>query len=145
MPEINICDSAGRDALVAIESVRSGVRVRWVDSQSRQAVGVRLLKGTLDRDLDALVAKYGELPKIGQALIEGDPEVDLENSGRMLRDTSRVYVDPDRQIVHKVKFWEIICNPDGSERERRPRKLLDPNLAGPQPLRWTGVFIKREV
>ena len=39
MPEINICDSAGRDALVAIESVRSQLKVRWVDQQGRQAAG----------------------------------------------------------------------------------------------------------
>lgn len=145
MPEINICDSAGRDAQVAIESVRSPLKVRWVDSQGRQASSARLLKGPLDRDLDALLARYGTLGEISQALIAGDPEIDLENTGRLLRETSRVYVNPERQIVHKVQFWEIVRNPDGSERERRPRKLLEPNLAGEIPLRWSGVFIKREV
>ena len=48
--------------------------------------------------------------------MEGDPEIDLENTGRFLRDTSRVYVDEKLQIVHKVDFWEIVRNPDGSER-----------------------------
>lgn len=77
-------------------------------------------------------------------MLAGDPEVDLENAGRKLKDTSRVYVNPDGQIVHKVHFWEIIRNPDGTQRERRPRKLLGPNLAGEQPLRWSGVYVKRE-
>jgi hypothetical protein len=46
--------------------------------------------------------------------------------------------------VHKVQFWEIVRNPDGSERERRPRKLRDTNIAGELPLKWSGVFIKKE-
>jgi hypothetical protein len=142
--EINIANSAGRDALVALESVRSPQRVRWVDEQGRQVQSARILKGPIDRDIDALAVRYGELPAVGRALLEGDPEVDLEQTGRLLRNTSRVYIDPDRQIVHKVQFWEIVRNPDGSQRERRPRRMLDPNLAGEQPLRWSGVYIQRE-
>ncbi|HEV3004045.1 MAG TPA: hypothetical protein VGX78_06260, partial [Pirellulales bacterium] len=144
MPEINIANSAGRDALVALESVRSPLKVRWIDEQGRQIQSARLLKGPIDRDIDALVARYGELPKVGRALLEGDPEVDLEQTGRLLRNTSRVYIDADRQVVHKVQFWEVVRNPDGSQRERRPRRVLDPNLAGEQPLRWSGVYIRRE-
>jgi hypothetical protein len=144
MPELNICNSAGRDSLVAIESVRSTQRVRWVDQEGRQAVSVRLLKGPLKNDTDALRLQHGELAHVGRALIEGDPEIDLENTGRFLEDTTRVYLDPDRHVVHKVKFWEIVHNPDGSIRERRPRKIAETNLAGEQPLRWSGTFIQRE-
>jgi hypothetical protein len=38
-----------------------------------------------------------------------------------------------------------VRNPDGSLRERRPRKVMETNLAGEQPLRWSCVFIKKEV
>src|SRR5436190_5811084 len=145
MPEINISDSRGRDALVAMAGVRSPLKVRWVDSQGRQTAGAKLLKGTLPTDIEALKAQCkADLAEVGKALIAGDPEIDLENTGRFLKDTSRVYVDQNRQIVHKVKFFDIVRNPDGSVRERRPRKVLETNLAGEQPLRWSGVFIKRE-
>ena len=144
MPEINIADSAGRDALVAIESVASTRKIRWVDAQGRQASTARLMKGPITHDVEALKAKHGELGDVAKALIEADPEIDLENTGRFLRETSRVYVDPDRNIVHKVQFWEIVRNPDGSIRERRPRKVAEMNLASEHPLRWSGVFIKRE-
>ena len=144
MSEINICNSKGRDGVVATENVGSTQSVRWVDQQNRQVNTVRLLKGSIQNDIEALRARFGELPDVGRALIESDPEIDLENTGRFLSDTSRDYIDPDRQIVHKVQFWEIVRNPDGSVRERRPRKIAETNLAGEQPLRWSGTFIPRE-
>ena len=144
MGEINICNSAGRDAVVTTESVRRPLQVRWIDDQSRQATHVRLLKTPIDQDIDALREKLGGLAEVRQAIIDGDPEIDLENCGRFLRDTSRMYIDPGRRIVHKVRLWEIVCNPDGSQRERRPRKLPPPNIVGETPLRWSGVYVKKE-
>lgn len=144
MGEINISNSGGRDAVVATESVGSTTKVRWVDEEGRQAGSVRVLKAPIDRSAEALQDKFGELGDVAKALVDGDPEIDLENTGRFLRNTSRVYVSQNREIVHKVQFWEIVRNPDGSERQRRPRKMLDTNIAGEVPLRWSGVFIKRE-
>ena len=144
MAEINIANSAGRDAVVVAESVNSAQKVRWIDTLGRQATSVRLLKATIDQDIGALTESCGGLPQVAQALVDGDPEIDLENTGRLLRETSRVYVNPKREIVHKMQFWEIVCNPDGSVRERRPRKVLETNLAGETPLRWSGVLIKKE-
>jgi hypothetical protein len=144
MGEINIANSAGRDARVITESVRATLRVRWVDDQGRQAAAVRVVKAPIERDASALARQLGSMGDVSRALVEGDPEIALEQVGRYLRDTSRVYVDPDGQIVHKVRFWEIVRNPDGSERERRPRKVLDTNVAGEVPLRWSGKFIKKE-
>ncbi len=145
MAEINICNSVGRDAVVAAASVATRKQIRWVDNQYRQASSVRFIKSTLSHDLDALVAASGgELADVGRALIADDPEIDLDNVGRLLRDTARVYVGKDREIMHNVRFWEIVRNADGSVRERRVRKLADTNLAGELPLRWSGVFIPRE-
>jgi hypothetical protein len=144
MGEINLSNSAGRDAAVVTQSVRAVLNVRWVDNQGRQANSVRILKSTLDRGDGALRAKFGDMNKVASALIEGDPELDLENIGRFLRETSRAYVDPDGKIVHKVAFWEVVRNPDGSERERRPRKVLETNVAGEVPLRWSGKFVKKD-
>ena len=64
----------------------------------------------------------------------------------MLQETSRAYIDRSRKIVHRVQEWEIVRNPDGSERERRPRATPEPNV-GPEatPLKWSGLLIpKRE-
>jgi hypothetical protein len=57
-----------------------------------------------------------------------------------------VYVNPDGKIVHKVKQFEVVKNPDGTERERRPRKINQPNTDTETPLKWTGkMFKKKEV
>ena len=144
MPEINISNSSGRDAVIATTSVASRKQIRWVDAQRRQANGVRFIKSTMDHELDCLIAARGDLAAVSTALISGDPEIDFDNAGRLLRETARVYVGKNRQIVHNVRFWEVVCNADGSVRERRPRKLADTNLAGELPLRWSGIFIPRE-
>ena len=144
MPEINISNSSGRDAVIATTSVASHKQIRWVDAQSRQSNAVRFIKSTMDHELDCLMAASGDLAAVSTALINGDPEIDFDNAGRLLRETARVYIGKNRQIVHNVRFWEVVCNADGSVRERRPRKLADTNLAGELPLRWSGVFIPRE-
>ena len=144
MGTINLLNSAGRDAVVTTESVRSAMKVRWVDDKGRQASSIRVVKAAVDRSIEALRdAHHGELSAVAQAMLDGDPEIDVETTGRMLGETSRVYVNPKRDIVHKVEFFEIIHNPDGSVRDRRPRKMPEPNLGGEVPLRWSGVYIDK--
>ncbi len=143
MGEINITNSNGRDAVVVAGSVNVRQQVRWVDDEGRQAGSIRVLKAPRDRDMDMLLKQHGDLPKISQLLIDEDPEVDFENTGRFLRDTSRVFVDVDGRIVHRVQQWEIIKNPDGTERSRQPKKVILPNVAGEVPLKWSGVFVKK--
>src|SRR3954447_23096359 len=100
MRTINFANSKGRDAVVAAESVRRELKVRWIDPKGRQVQNVRLLRGTLDRDYDSLIKRYGEPAAFAKALVDSDPELDVEQYGTVLGETSRVYVDVDRKIVH---------------------------------------------
>jgi len=143
MPEINICNSAGRDATVNMETVATPLRVRWLDNNGRQAHSVRVLKATIDHDLDSLIKQNNAIEYVGQALIDGDPEIDFESVGTFLTATSRVYIDAKRELVHRINLFEIIRNPDGSEREKRPREVPPQNVTGEIPLRWSGKFVKR--
>jgi len=144
MGTINLTNSNGRDAVVGAQSVLKTLKVRWLDDQGRQIQSSRLMKGDLAHDLGALENLAGGKDKIAQALIAGDPEIDMESFGCVLSDTSRVFVDPDGKIVHKVIQWEIIKNPDGTERERRPRKIAQPNAATETPLKWSGKTMKKK-
>jgi hypothetical protein len=105
---------------------------------------MKFLKAPIDKDVEALKSQFGNLGAVANALVESDPEIDFEHTGQFLRETTRVYIGPDRNIVHRAEFWDVIRNPDGTERERRPRKLLDANIAGELPLRWSGKFIPKE-
>jgi hypothetical protein len=141
-----LSNSKGRDAEVMAESVRSMLRVRWLDAEGRQVASQRILRGTIDRDFDALLARFGTMSNVGQALIHDDPEIDFEAVGSFLYDTSRAYIGPDKKIVHRVTQWEVVRNPDGTERTRRPRQIAVPNVTADQPLRWSGKLLpKREV
>src|SRR5689334_12143842 len=56
------------------------------------------------------------------ALIEGDPELDLQSAGRMMRDATGVYLDPSAAqptIATEFKEVEVVYTPDGQEKERR--------------------------
>ena len=144
MGEINLSNDAGRDAVVGTESVRSVKQIRWLDEKNRQAGSVRFIKASVDYDIDVLLKEHGDLNGVSQALIDGDPEIDMENAGRFLTDTSRVYVDNDNAIVRNVRFIEVVRNADGSVREERDRELAPTNIATDTPLRWSGIFIPQD-
>lgn len=143
MPELNLCNEAGRDAAVSMESVMMPLRVRWVDEKGRQARNVRILKSTLEQDVDALKKTADGIDKVAQSIIDSDPDVDLEVAGSFLTMTSRVYINTEAEIVHRVNQFEVIKNPDGSERERRVLERTQQNVTSEMPLRWSGVYLKR--
>ena len=146
MPEIAISNSRGRDASVVAESVRVPMKIWWIDSEDRIATSAKVLKGTLDRDYDALLGQFGAPEKVAEALVEGDPEIDLESVGRYMRDTSRIYVNSERQVVYGVNQVEVVRNPDGSEKLRRPKKRDLPNVSAEHPLLWSGkLLLKNDV
>jgi hypothetical protein len=143
MGTINFANSRNRDAVVNTEGVRALLKVRLLDEKGRQAMSARVLRATADRDLEALVKRAGGLDGVAKLLVAEDVEIDIETYGAVLRDTSRVYVDPDGRIVHKVQEWEIVRNPDGTEKERRPRKTPAPNVSTEIPLKWSGRLVKK--
>ena len=144
MPTINIANSKGRDAVVGSQSVRKPLKVRWLDEKGRQAQNARIVKADVLHGINALDALAGGRDKVAQALVAGDPEIDIENFGSILQETSRVFIDPDNKVVHKVKQIEVLKNPDGTERERRPRKVAVPNTGTETSLKWSGKMIKKK-
>ena len=144
MPEINISNSSQRDAVVSMESVAVPLRVRWVDSKARQASNVRILKSTLKHDTEALTKQFGDLDEVSKALIDGDPEINFEMTGIAMQGTSRVLVNKDQELVHRVQQFEIVRDPEGNEKDRRPKQVTPQNVSNELPLKWTGKFLKRE-
>lgn len=140
---INLSNSKGRDAVVAAEALNPRREVRYTDAKGRPVSTRKLLKTDVAHDLPELQKKTKDLNKIANALVKDDPEIDVEAFGRFLTDMSRVYVTK-KGIVHLVEEIEVLYNPDGTERERRPRKKEPQNMNGEFPMRWTGKYIKKE-
>lgn len=140
---VNISNAKNRDAVVATEAVAPKRDVRYVDEKGKPVSTLKLLKTDVTHDLPELLKKQKKLDKVANALIKGDPEIDIEQFGMFLTDTSRVYVSKSG-IVHLVEEFEIIKNPDGTVRERRPRKKTAQTMNAEFPLKWTGKFIKKE-
>lgn len=140
---INISNSKNRDAVVATEALNPKREVRYTDKKGRPVGTRKLLKTDVAHDLPELLKKRKKLEKLADALVKEDPEIDIESFGSFLTDTSRVYVTK-KGIIHLVEEFEVIYNPDGTVRDRRPRKKEPQNMNAEFPMRWTGKFIKKE-
>src|SRR5258706_9063360 len=140
---INISNPKGRDAVVAAEALNARREIRYRDPKGRPVTTKKLLKTDVLHDLPELLAKKKKLEKVADALVKEDPEIDIESFGMFLTDTARVYVTK-KGIIHLVEEIEVIYKPDGTVRERRPRKKEPQNMNSEFPMRWTGKFIKKE-
>ena len=140
---VNISNSKNRDAIVAFESLMPKRDVRYTDADGRGVQNRKLLKTDVIHDLPQLLKKSKKIEKVADALIKSDPEIDVEEFGMFLTDTSRVYVT-EKGIVHLINEFQVIKNPDGTVRDRRPRKRESQNINTDVPLKWTGKFIKKK-
>lgn len=140
---INISNSKNRDAVVATEALNPKRELRFTDAKGKPVVTRKLLKTDVTHDLPELLKKNKKLEKVANALIKDDPEIDIESFGMFLTDMARVYVTK-KGIIHLVEEIEVIYNPDGTVRERRPRKKEAQNMNGEFPMRWTGKYLKKD-
>lgn len=140
---INISNAKNRDAVVAMEGLSPVREVYYRDENGTPVINRKLLKSDVDHDLAKLMKKRKKLESVAKVLIKDDPEIDIERFGKYLAETSRVYVS-QRGIVHVVDEFEVIKNPDGTVRERRPRKKDLQNINTDVPLKWTGKYIKKK-
>jgi len=140
---INISNPKRRDAVVALEGLIPRRAVQYLDPHNRPVRTQRLLKTDITHDLPSLMKKRKTPAALANALVKEDPEIDIEEFGMFLADTSRVYVTK-KGIVHLVEEQELVYNPDGTLREKRPRKKEPQNINTDIPLKWTGKFIKKK-
>lgn len=141
---LNLANDHQRDAVVGFDNAPATTRVSMVLPDGTPPLRCKYLKTTAR--LDRLVAEAGDLTALGQAIVDGDPEVDVEQIGRPLANTHRIYVAADGSIAYRVTLQQVIHRPDGSEKERRDATKVPSNVAiEDHPVRWSGrLFDKRE-
>jgi hypothetical protein len=143
MPNVNISDARGRDAVVKAEGTGSYRAVRYKAPSGKPAYSRRMINVTSQHDFDTLFAKYQTHDALAEALITGDPEVDMEHAGMFLWDMQRVYINPEEKLVFHIRQEEVVRTPEGEVRERRPKRELDANVDSEIPLTWTGKTISK--
>lgn len=144
MPNINLTDERLRDAVVKAESTTVRADRRYRGPKGNNCSTRKILKATVDQDYETLKKQFKTDEAFGKALIDGDPDIDLERNGMFLWDVSRVYINPKEELVYRIRQDEKILNPDGSVRETRNRRQLEPNIDADIPLTWSGKFIEKD-
>lgn len=133
---IRIANAKGRDAVIGFKGVKGSeppkMGIPGVDLEFR-----RYLIAT-DQGTDAALKKrFGA--DYTKALIEGDPEIDLEVVGQIIEQTMTVYLDAGGEVLSsEPQVLELVLNPDGSEKERRAPIDIASNINGEIPVRWSG-------
>ncbi len=142
MRSINLANEKKRDAQGAFEPPAQKESISNKLPSGADPRGIKMLKGTPATDLGALLEAHGD--QLGAALVQGNPEVDLEQTGMLLEQTRRVFVGEGNKIVYHVRNEEVVRASDGSEKERRPAKRNIANISVEIPLSWTGKMMLKE-
>lgn len=139
---IHISDDRKRDAQVAFDARPAPDTLRRVLPSGEEPLSVRLVKTT--SAMNRCLYEHSDLQQLAQRIVNGDPDVDMEVTGRKLLRTRRVFVDRNYEIVYHVNLFQVVMNPDGTERERRELAKTASNVNQQMPLRWTGRMFPRE-
>lgn len=145
MRGIHIANAKRRDAEVAFDAQVERRNIRTVLPNGKEKINVRVLKSTVDLDEQSLAMEFGSWDQVASALVESDPEVDMEIIGKKLNRTHRLWVNKENKIAYQVNLFRTLFNPDGTERERRDVNKLSSNINKKFPLTWSGkLFPKTE-
>ena len=135
MRKINIANEKRRDAQVGFELNRPPKIFHYRTPAGKDVASKRYLRYSSEATPEKLLV----LPDLENALLQQDPEVEMELAGKELEDLSRVYTAADGGIIYSAQLMEKIFAPDGSEKERRPAVTQFANIADEDvPLLWTG-------
>ena len=77
---INLMDDKGRDAKLLFSGQPKDKQVFYVSENGTPTQTMRVLKTTLHGSYDGLLASYGSNDNIVDALIKGDPELDVKRT-----------------------------------------------------------------
>jgi len=152
---IKLANDKKRDAEITFRSLNPKPAITMVMKTGDKVINKRVVKGTSQSSTQTLLAKYDEKPKEGvdfqmqlaarlsEDLVNSDPEIDLELSGKFIDDVSRVYINEDEKPVFRVKKIEKIFSPKAELKEEREPKYNDSNITGESIVNWTGKLMPK--
>ena len=138
MRTINITNEKKRDAQVCMEAVKKPSDLRRVLADGDEYVNIKVLKQNLALAFETLSQNYDDLRQMGEDILAGDPEIDMEVIGKKIKETQKLYLDQDNKIAYRVNITQIIKDSQGFERERRDLAKALSNVTGESIVQWTG-------
>ncbi|MDR2027051.1 MAG: hypothetical protein LBQ01_05750 [Prevotellaceae bacterium] len=145
MRGINISNEKKQDAEVAFESIAQKSKVKFVLGNGSEKQNIKILKSTIELTDETLVKKYGDLRALGEAIIESDPELDIEKIGKKIGATHKLYLDKDNKIAYRVNMLQIVRTPDGEEKDRKDLTKILANITGENMVQWSGKKMPKEM
>jgi hypothetical protein len=143
--KIWLADHRGRDAIVLLVPRQRTTpnRMRYADSAGTPVRFSRRIKSTDGTSPAALREAYRDPEVLARALIDSDPEVDLDAVAREAGPCDRVFVGADGRPLYSAEIVEVRYDRDGHEAERRTPVDVPANLVPDAPPVWSGRLIPR--
>ena len=141
--KIRLADHRGREATVVLVPRRKPPAPVYADASGSPVRFNRLVKMTEATSNAALLSRYGDPEALARALIDGDPEIDVEAAGREAGPCDRVHVDAKGQPLYSARIVEVVHDREGNEITRREPVNSPANLVPDTPPRWSGKLIPR--
>jgi hypothetical protein len=133
---INLTDAKGRDANVALGGLKH-IPSAVIGLPNEKLTFKRFVSSTRESSHEALKQRLGE--NYGQLLVDGDPEIDMEQTGLFIDQTQTIYLDGDGEALFvEPEVVEILFDQQGDEKERRDPIDTLSNVDTAAPVRWTG-------
>ena len=138
MRTINITNEKKRDAQVCMEAIQKPSGIKRVQENGEDYLNIKVLKHNISLAFDNPRRNYSDMTEMGNAIIDGDPEIDMETVGRRITGTQKLYLDKDGKIAYRVNMVQIIKDPFGGEKDRRDLTKAVSNVTGESIVQWTG-------
>ncbi|ARU03443.1 hypothetical protein CCO03_00985 [Comamonas serinivorans] len=138
MRKIKLANAQKRDAEVVYGGLSRKPRIVYTLPTGERARNVKVLKASVATQYETLLQAAGSDEALSQALVDGDPELDLNQTGRFIRNSQRILVNAARQPVYKVKVTERIFGPDGELKGEKDKVSRSQNVMAEVPVSWTG-------
>ena len=124
MRKINIANDKKRDALIGFELNRTKDSCHYRTASGEEVSSGRFLRYSGETAAEKLFVRYVDFEN---ALISGDPEVEMELAGKKLDDLAKVYLSADDKVVYSARLMENIYAPDGSKKESKEKFIKNCN------------------
>ena len=141
--KIRLADHRGREATVVLVPRCRPPEPSYTDISGAPVRFARLVKSTADNGHDKLLSRFGDPESLSRALIDGDPEIDLESVGRETGPCDRVHVGADGKPLYSARIVEVVVDRDGNEIARRELVETPANLVPDAAPLWSGKLISK--